>query len=174
MKFILSAILLSVLIMFSCTPIYEDSMKVYFSPNGGAEEAIVQALKSAKFEVLVQAYSLTSEPIIDALIDVENRGIDVGIILDRRAESEYKVIWPRLKKDSIYVRIDTQYGLAHNKIMVIDSNLVITGSYNYSKGAEIKNRENLLVIQNHLLAMEYLNHWYMRDSVSRNPRRKRK
>jgi hypothetical protein len=37
--------------------------KVYFSPNGGATQAIIKEISDAKSEILVQAYSFTSSPI---------------------------------------------------------------------------------------------------------------
>lgn len=44
-------------------------------------------------------------------------------------------------------RIDDQHAIAHNKVMVIDSGTILTGSFNFTKAAEEKNAENLLVIQ---------------------------
>jgi phosphatidylserine/phosphatidylglycerophosphate/cardiolipin synthase-like enzyme len=38
-------------------------------------------------------------------------------------------------------------GIAHNKIIIIDSETVITGSFNFTKAAEEKNAENLLIIK---------------------------
>ena len=44
--------------------------------------------------------------------------------------------------------------------MIIDKETVITGSFNFTKAAEEKNAENLLVIRNKELAKEYMNNWY--------------
>jgi phosphatidylserine/phosphatidylglycerophosphate/cardiolipin synthase-like enzyme len=57
---------------------------VYFSPNGGATEAIVRELKEAKTEILVQAYNFTSKEIAKALVDAKKRGVHVEIILDKK------------------------------------------------------------------------------------------
>jgi phosphatidylserine/phosphatidylglycerophosphate/cardiolipin synthase-like enzyme len=58
------------------------SWSVYFSPNGGATDAIVDALDNAQKIILVQAYSFTSAPIARALVDAHRRGVDTKIILD--------------------------------------------------------------------------------------------
>ena len=58
-------------------------IKVYFSPHGGCTEAVVRAVQAAKKQVLVEAYSFTSEPIAVALIEAEKRGVDVEVILDK-------------------------------------------------------------------------------------------
>lgn len=42
--------------------------------------------------------------------------------------------------------IDAQHAIAHNKVMVIDEQTVITGSFNFTKAAEEKNAENLLIL----------------------------
>ena len=56
---------------------------VYFSPHGGATQAVVNALNAAKTMVLVQAYSFTSAPIAKALTDAHKRGVRVDVILDK-------------------------------------------------------------------------------------------
>ncbi len=169
MNIILPIFLAIALGLSSCTSTYEDSMKVYFSPKGGAEEAIVEAIENAQSEILVQAYSLTSQPIVDALIKVHQDNVNVRLILDRRAETgeKEKNALRQLNTEKIYVKIDTVVGLAHKKVMIIDSIITITGSFNYSKSAEEKNRENLIVIRDRTIAMDYLDHWNMRDSASR-------
>ena len=43
--------------------------------------------------------------------------------------------------------IDAEHAIAHNKVIVIDDSTVLTGSFNFSKAAEEKNAENLLVLK---------------------------
>nr|CBX27153.1 hypothetical protein N47_A11820 [uncultured Desulfobacterium sp.] len=56
--------------------------------------------------------------------------------------------------------IDDRHAIAHNKIMIIDKETVITGSFNFTKAAEEKNAENLLIIRNKDLAKIYTGNWY--------------
>ena len=55
--------------------------------------------------------------------------------------------------------IDAKHAIAHNKVMVIDEETVITGSFNFSKAAEQENAENLLIIHDRALAAKYLENW---------------
>ena len=55
--------------------------------------------------------------------------------------------------------IDAKHTIAHNKVMVIDGAVVITGSFNFTKAAEEKNAENLLVIRDRELAGKYVENW---------------
>ncbi len=55
--------------------------------------------------------------------------------------------------------IDSKHAIAHSKVMVIDGATVITGSFNFTKAAEEKNAENLLVIRSTELAKQYTANW---------------
>jgi phosphatidylserine/phosphatidylglycerophosphate/cardiolipin synthase-like enzyme len=55
--------------------------------------------------------------------------------------------------------IDAKHAIAHNKVMVIDGATVITGSFNFTKAAEMSNDENLLVIRSPELASKYPANW---------------
>jgi phosphatidylserine/phosphatidylglycerophosphate/cardiolipin synthase-like enzyme len=51
------------------------------------------------------------------------------------------------------------HAIAHNKVMVIDRETVITGSFNFTRAAEEKNAENLLIIKSNDLARAYIDNW---------------
>ena len=55
--------------------------------------------------------------------------------------------------------IDAEHQIAHNKIMVLDKETVITGSFNFTKAAEEKNAENLLILKSKELAKVYIDNW---------------
>jgi phosphatidylserine/phosphatidylglycerophosphate/cardiolipin synthase-like enzyme len=132
----------------------------FFSPNGGCTEAIVEALNAAKATILVQAYSFTSAPIAKALVEAHKRHVDVQVILDKSQRSERYSGATFLSNEGIPVFIDAAHKIAHNKVMVIDGNIVITGSFNFTKSAEEGNAENLLVISNTPeLAQRYTANW---------------
>ena len=135
------------------------ALSVYFSPKGGATEAIVQQLDKAKTAILVQAYSFTSAPIAKALVAAHEKGVKVQIILDKSHLTERYTNAPFLAKSGIPVKIDSAHAIAHNKIMIIDGETVITGSFNFTKAAEEKNAENLLVIRDKATAEKYIRNW---------------
>ena len=134
-------------------------IEVYFSPKGGCTEAVVKALDGAKQSVYVQAYSFTSAPIAKALVDAHKRGVQVRMILDKSQRTEKYSSADFVAHAGIPVQIDAKHAIAHNKVMVIDEEAVITGSFNFTKAAEENNAENLLVIHNKKLAAKYLENW---------------
>ena len=134
-------------------------IQVFFSPNGGCTEAVVENLAKAKSTVLVQAYSFTSAPIAKALVDAEKRGVKVQVILDKSQRTEKYSEADFLVHEGVPTWIDAKHAIAHNKIMVIDSRTILTGSFNFTKAAENSNAENLLVIQDADLAAKYTVNW---------------
>ena len=114
-------------------------IEVFFSPKGGCTEAVVKELAAAKSTVLVQAYSFTSAPIAKALVDAHNRGAKVEVILDKSQKGEKYTSADFVQHAGIPIKIDTKHAIAHNKIIVIDGQTVITGSFNFTKNAEENN-----------------------------------
>jgi len=133
--------------------------RVYFSPDGGCTQAIISELARAKTTIRVQAYSFTSAPIAGALTAAAKRGVDVRVILDRSQRGERYSSADFLANAGIPVLIDEAHALAHDKVMVIDGERVITGSFNFTKAAESRNAENLLNIRSKELAERYGANW---------------
>jgi phosphatidylserine/phosphatidylglycerophosphate/cardiolipin synthase-like enzyme len=133
--------------------------QVYFSPRGGCTEAIVRELTGAQKEILVQAYSFTSRPIAKALVEAHKRGVKTEIILDKSQRREKYSAADFTAHMGIPTYIDSAHAIAHNKVMIIDRDVVITGSFNFTKAAEEKNAENMLIIRSRELAKAYLDNW---------------
>jgi phosphatidylserine/phosphatidylglycerophosphate/cardiolipin synthase-like enzyme len=133
------------------------TVEVFFSPSGGATEAITREIGKARKEILVQAYSFTSKPISKALVDAKKRGISIIAVLDKSQRTQKYSGATFLANAGIPVYIDSKHAIAHNKIMIIDRSTLITGSFNFTKAAEEKNAENLLVIKgNQQMVEKYL------------------
>jgi len=150
MKRIVLAFLLGFVL---CSPTIAEQFKstgtidVYFSPNGGATDAIVGELSKAKFEILVQAYSFTSFSIAKALIDAKKRGLRIKVILDKSQRQDNYTSADFLSRSGVATFIDDKHAIAHNKIIIIDRSILLTGSFNLTRAAEEKNAENLLIIK---------------------------
>ena len=154
------------LLLFLLAPLFlraqqgPQDLKAFFSPNGGCTQAVVDALNAAKKTILVQAYSFTSVPIAKALVDAKHRGVDVRVILDKSQRTERYSGATYLVNEGIPTFIDASHKIAHNKVMVIDGQTVITGSFNFTKAAESGNAENvLLILHAPELAARYTANW---------------
>jgi phosphatidylserine/phosphatidylglycerophosphate/cardiolipin synthase-like enzyme len=140
-------------------------VEVAFTPWDDAEGALLRVVSAAKKSVRVQAFLFTSRPLARALIDAHRRGVDVAVLADREmARKGENSQLSQLAAAGIPVWLEVRYASAHNKIMVVDateeSNVVVTGSYNYTYSAQARNAENLLILRgNAALARAYLENW---------------
>ncbi len=115
---------------------------------------------------MVQAYSFTSVPITKALLNAHKRGVKVEVILDKSQRTEQYSSATFFFNAGIPTKIDAQDAIAHNKVMIIDGETVITGSFNFTKAAEENNAENLLVIHDRKLADRYERNWQEHEKHS--------
>jgi phosphatidylserine/phosphatidylglycerophosphate/cardiolipin synthase-like enzyme len=124
-----------------------DSIRVYFSPRGGAQEAILEEIRRARRSIHVAMYSMTARPIADALIEARQRGVEVVAVLDRtQAASRYSAA-TILEAQGAEVWIATGSGYMHHKFAIIDGQVLITGSKNWSARAEERNHENVMILE---------------------------
>lgn len=130
---------------------------VLFRPNVPAEPEIVKLLDSAKTSIRIAAYEFKSRAMLEALYRARSRGVDVQLVLDysnvfphNDPKDDYQKkrsweIW-RLIKDGFDVTVlrgDGQYGIMHNKFVVVDGAVAEYGSYNYTWAAEKAHYENV-------------------------------
>jgi phosphatidylserine/phosphatidylglycerophosphate/cardiolipin synthase-like enzyme len=153
-----------------------ESVSVCFTPGGECTDAIVKEIEQAKQQILVQAYSFTSKEIMVALAKAKSKGSDVRVILDktnrcdRDNDCENRGIKASqfLSSAGIPILIDQISGIAHNKVIIIDQKVIITGSFNFTQAAQFKNAENLLIIRSSDLATRYCENWYNRAVHSKS------
>jgi phosphatidylserine/phosphatidylglycerophosphate/cardiolipin synthase-like enzyme len=140
---------------------WDTSWAVYFSPNGGATDAILAGIRGAKQTILVHAYLLDSTRRAGALVRAHQRGVQVHVLLDATAQPQHPPVpaVARLVAAGIAVCLDVQHAWAHDQVMLLDGAIVITGAYNWTVAAEEANGENLLMIRDPRLAGVYTANW---------------
>lgn len=129
-------------------------VKVYFSPNGGTRDAIIEAISGAKKRIRFMTFVFTEDSIAKAIIERHKDGVDVEGIFDScliDSRSQYY----QLRSAGIRAWRDGNQALMHHKVMIIDDEIVITGSYNLTLNAESSNNESLVIMYSHKLAAVY-------------------
>lgn len=146
---------------YASTPITPGaSYDVGFSPKGNSLNLVLQGINSAKKSIHVAAYSFTSKPIAEALLQASKRGVDVKVIADQKSNSGKYSATTYLANNNIQVKLDGNYPIFHHKFMVIDGVNLETGSFNYSAAAANSNAENVLLLWNvPQIAQTYDNQW---------------
>jgi len=123
------------------------------------------AIKQAKFSVLLIVYSLTDANIINCLKESKDKGVAVKVICDAEATP---LISSKLGKKVPALRRFGP-GLMHQKILVIDRRIVLIGSANMTKES-LKVHGNLVVkIENEEIANDI---WTKALSIKRENRSK--
>lgn len=132
---------------------------VYFSPQDHCSEAIVKEIANARATIFMQAYTFNSQEIAAALLKAQGRGVFVEIILDKSNRRSKSGTGEAIEQAGVPTYIDARHAIANNKIMIIDGGTVMTGSFNFTEAAKLKNAENLLIIRNKELAAVYQENW---------------
>lgn len=135
--------------------------EVRFSPQGGAEAMLVQAIDNAQHTLIGAIYSLTSDEVVRALIWARVREVDVRLKVDKlqsQGTTQSRLL-KQLKQDGVPVQVSKFNRTMHNKFIVVDSNWVLTGSFNWTTNAEYRNEENLVALQCPELAKLYETRW---------------
>lgn len=136
-----------------------QEIQVCFTPPKGCAVHIVSQINEATDTIYLQAYGFTSQNIADALINASKRGVKVHVMVDRTSIKGKGSKTHLLVENNIPLTVCKVSGIAHNKIIIIDGLTVITGSYNFTEAAEIRNAENVLIIKDPTLAQAYITNW---------------
>jgi phosphatidylserine/phosphatidylglycerophosphate/cardiolipin synthase-like enzyme len=144
------------------------NVKTYFAPSASEdiENTIISELTNAK-RVRVLSMVITDEGILSALSKFKNTSFDIRGVYDssemgnarKKSTKDPSLYW--FMDDARFVSVKShpykegvESNFMHNKVLVINDNTVVTGSYNFSENAEA-NDENLLVIKSHSVAAAY-------------------
>ncbi|MBI2659190.1 hypothetical protein HYX05_03790 [Candidatus Woesearchaeota archaeon] len=120
--------------------------EIYFCPREDCSKVLENSIKSANFSAHCAFYDLDLKNIITAL-SRKSKDIDVRLVMD---SSNYE---GQIKGDGLKVDDDSQ--LMHNKFCIIDSSIVVTGSFNPTDNDNNYNNNNVVVIYSNALASNY-------------------
>ncbi|HVX29568.1 MAG TPA: phospholipase D-like domain-containing protein [Nitrolancea sp.] len=145
------------------------SIQNCFSPGGGCEKMVVQAVNSAKTSIDFLAFSFTDDGIGNAMLARARSGVDVSGVFETTGSDTQYSEYNTMKKAGLAVYTDGNPWSMHHKVIVIDNETVIFGSYNYSESAESSNDENLLIVHNADLAHAFTAEFQRVLAVAKNP-----
>jgi phosphatidylserine/phosphatidylglycerophosphate/cardiolipin synthase-like enzyme len=136
-----------------------EILAIYFTPPAGGASGLIKQIDGAKKSIKVMAYGFTATNLAEALVRAKRRGVDVGLIQDEKSAQNNRETLPILLAAGIEVRSDGKHAIQHNKVMLIDDDIVITGSYNFTKSAESRNAENIMIVRSSYAAKRYADNW---------------
>ncbi len=130
---------------------------VYFSPDDGVQASFVDLVNNAQQSIYFMAFSFTANEIGEAVRARADEGVTVaGVMETEQVNSNIGTEFDPFNQARLDVLRDGNEGQMHHKVMIIDENIVILGSYNFTNSAEIKNDETLIVIYNEEIAAQFM------------------
>ncbi len=130
--------------------------RCYFSPGDDCENAIVSSIRNAKHSVKICVFTISENVISDAVVKAHKEGISVKIITDNDKLNDMGSDIRMLSKAGIRIRIDQSSSHMLHKFCVVDKEVLLTGSYNWTKSAADRNQENILVTEDPKMVKSYL------------------
>lgn len=133
------------------------AMEVYFSPDDGVADHLIELIQGAKESIYFLAFSFTSDDLGDAILERYDAGVSVaGVFEESQYNSNGKSSeFDRMRTAGLDVWLDANPRNQHSKVIIIDGQIVVTGSYNFSSNAEKTNDENVMVLYNSDIAARY-------------------
>jgi phosphatidylserine/phosphatidylglycerophosphate/cardiolipin synthase-like enzyme len=131
-------------------------LDIFFSPEDGVAQHVLEQINNAQGSIRVMAFSFTSSEIADAIIERQAAGVVVQVVMERQNASGTGAVFGRLESGGVNVLEDGSCYILHHKAMIIDDQIVITGSYNFTNSAERSNDENLVIVSDPALARAFV------------------
>lgn len=129
---------------------------VYFSPGETCKKAIISHIDGAQDALKICVFTISDDDIAHAIIQAYRRGLEVTIITDNDKTEDRGSDVYRLFKEGIEVKTDETPNHMHHKFAIIDDEILLTGSFNWTRSATKYNQENILITDNADIVSPYL------------------
>ena len=122
-----------------------DMAEAWFSPHGDCPQRIRTLLAHAKRTVEICVFTITDDRLTSAVLEAHGRGVRIRIITDNDKAADLGSDADRFLQAGIELRVDrTEYHM-HHKFALFDGEILLNGSYNWTRGAAANNEENFVV-----------------------------
>ncbi len=139
---------------FPKTPIGGAMVRTLFSPQGGIRNALLEEISQAQESIRILAFVFTEPTLAEAILERHRAGVKVEAVFDDcliDSRSQYYTF----RTAGIRARRDGNQALMHHKVIIIDEETVITGSYNFTAAAELYNNEGIVIVYSERIGAEY-------------------
>jgi phosphatidylserine/phosphatidylglycerophosphate/cardiolipin synthase-like enzyme len=134
----------------------------YFAPDDEVAGKILPVLRAAEHSIFFMAFAFTRADLANVLLERAADGVNVrGVFETRQIAAGATQAWDLLTLGGLAANVrqdGNRYNL-HHKVFIIDEAIVITGSYNFSRNANERNDENVLIVHDPAVAASYLAEW---------------
>lgn len=138
-------------------PGQEESLNVQNTNYKGSLWELFKGLQQAKYSISVCMLTIASRELGDVLISAHQDGVIVRVVTNDEQMMFSGTQVNRLRQAGIQVRIDSTAFLMHHKFVVIDGELLMSGSLNWTTQALCGNRENVIITNEPKLVQPFIN-----------------
>ena len=139
--------------------------EAHFSPGDVCRQRITALLDSARRTVDICVFTITDDRITSAIERSHRRGVKVRVISDNDKALDRGADTRRLAGAGVPVRFDETSAHMHHKYAIFDRQLLLTGSYNWTRSAARANHENIVVTDDPRLTERFTSNF---DELWRN------
>ena len=139
-------------------------VEVLFSPDDIVVSRLTQLISEAQQNISFLVYSFASEDLGTTIRAKATDGVTIGGVM------EFDPVDPNqpnpnlnlveelnfFRQAGLNVLLDRNPEVLNHKIMIIDGNIVVLGSYDFTNRAEIDNDENVVIIHNEAVAQKFM------------------
>ena len=144
-------------------------IEVWFASEDDTITAINEKLKTARNSIHFMTFSFTQVDVGNLMLDLGKAGIKLEGVFERTGSETKDSEMTLLFCAGFDVRQDTNPSTMHHKVIIIDEETVITGSFNFSQNAMQSNDENLLIIKDRDFARQYMDEFNRVYGAGRKP-----
>ncbi len=131
-------------------------VQIYFAAEDDVNAAILREIDDAQDSIRFMSFSFTRDDIGEAMREKAANGVTVsGLFEVLGSETRFSELTPMFCA-GLDVRQDGNPYRLHHKVIIVDNDTVITGSFNFSDNATQSNDENLVIIEDPDLAGMYI------------------
>jgi phosphatidylserine/phosphatidylglycerophosphate/cardiolipin synthase-like enzyme len=127
----------------------------YFGPEDPMVETLQDLLRAARKTIDVAMFTITDNRLAGALLDAHRRRVAVRVLTDDDKQWDEGSDVRQLSDAGLPVAVDRSPFHFHHKFALIDGATLVTGSYNWTRGAANDNRENFLVTKDRTLVTAF-------------------
>lgn len=131
--------------------------QVCFSPRNKCSEKICKFIRKAEQTLLICVFTISDNEITKSILSAYARGVDIKIITDNDKTMDKGSDIYQMAKQGIKIKIDMSRHHMHHKFAIRDNQVLLTGSYNWTRSAERYNQENFIITEEKKLVKSFKN-----------------
>lgn len=130
-------------------------VRASFSPGETCQKEILSLIKTCNSTLYICVFTITDNVISEVILEAHRRGVSVRIISDDLKSEDLGSDIEKFQKAGIPVKMDHSPLHMHHKFAIFDRTTVLSGSYNWTRGA-LEQQENILITDHPGAVSQYL------------------